>query len=125
MPLLVWRNCRHSLLQAFGSYYFHTLEQFSEQQKKSKKGLADCKILLSVKPEVDLSEAPGASIVPFLQSCERKAKRRYVPPYQRLLLYSLQKGMQLSVCLRLWVGHIALWKCQNLSLDDKWSKAQH
>lgn len=23
------------------------------------------------------------------------------------------------------MGHVALWKCQNLSLDDKWSRAQH
>lgn len=53
------------------------------------------------------------------------SKTQVHPACCQLLLYSLQKRMQLSGCLRLWVGHVALWKCQNLSMDDKWSSAQH
>lgn len=95
------------------------------EKKKRKKGLADCRILLSVKVGVDLSEVLGVSIAPLVWGCERAAKCRCVLPYRKLSLYSLQKGMRLSGCLRLWVGHVALWKCQNLSLDDKRSRAQH
>lgn len=80
MPLSV---CRNSLLQPFSSYYFQALELFSEQQqqqqpkkKKSLKGLADCKMLVSVKLAVDPLEALSVRVGPLVQGREGTAKGR-------------------------------------------------
>lgn len=54
-----------------------------------------------------------------MQICPTLLETVAVQPAER------DAALRLSECLRLWVGHVALWKCQNLSLDDKWSRAQH